>query len=307
MSNLAIIIPAYKAAFLDKALASIAGQTCKDFTLYVGDDASPHDLYSIVAQYENKVDIVYHRFEENIGGKDLVAQWERCIALSQSEEWLWLFSDDDEMERGCVEAFYKEIGTGVYYDLYHFNVNRIDENSRILNTTPAFPAVLPAESFLRKKLSGKITSYVCEYIFSRKAYYNAGGFQKFDMAWNSDDATWVTLSLAKGIKTIGNAMVNWRSSGINITSNESDIHIVARKLQSNVEYSKWVCTLFGGKHVMQLMRWQIAGIIVYKNVLSPQERRFYIKDFFKQLHKSYLYGLGILYYYYKKYRLNIHS
>ncbi|MCL2328091.1 MAG: glycosyltransferase [Bacteroidetes bacterium] len=303
MNNLAIIIPAYKAAFLDKALASIAGQTCKDFTLYIGDDASPHDLYSIVKKYENKINIQYHRFEENAGGKDLVAQWERCIALSQSEEWLWLFSDDDEMESECVEAFYKEISNGACYDLYHFNVTVIDENSRVLQMAPEFPAVLPAESFLLKKLSGKISSFVCEYIFNKEAYCNAGKFQNFDMAWNSDDATWVKLGVRKGIKTIDKAKVNWRRSQVNITSNTSDRAIVKRKLQSNIEYSKWICTLFGKKHILQLMRWQITGIIVYKNVLLPKEQKWHIKDFCKQLNKPYLHVLGIVYYYYKKRRL----
>ena len=41
---LAIVIPAYKAAFLGRTLASIAAQTDRHFVVYVGDDASPHDL-----------------------------------------------------------------------------------------------------------------------------------------------------------------------------------------------------------------------------------------------------------------------
>jgi glycosyltransferase involved in cell wall biosynthesis len=48
MNKLAIIIPAYKITFLDEALNSIANQTCLDFTVYIGDDASPHNIESIV-------------------------------------------------------------------------------------------------------------------------------------------------------------------------------------------------------------------------------------------------------------------
>ena len=40
MSNLAIVIPAYKSTFLPVALDSIVAQTCKDFTLYIGGDCS---------------------------------------------------------------------------------------------------------------------------------------------------------------------------------------------------------------------------------------------------------------------------
>ena len=100
--RLAIIIPAYKATFLPAALDSIAMQTCKDFTLYVGDDCSPEPIGSIVEQYRDKIDLVYQRFDTNLGSKDLVAQWERCIAMSRDEPYIWLFSDDDVMEPNCV-------------------------------------------------------------------------------------------------------------------------------------------------------------------------------------------------------------
>ena len=98
-NNLAIVIPAYKSTFLAAALDSIAAQTSLDFTLYIGDDCSPNHLGAIVDRYRDRINLVYHRFDTNLGGKDLVAQWERCIDMSQGEEWIWLFSDDDVMEK----------------------------------------------------------------------------------------------------------------------------------------------------------------------------------------------------------------
>ena len=89
---MAIVIPAYKGRFLKETLDSIAVQAHKDeFVLYIGDDASPERLDKIVESYQNKVNLVYHRFSENMGGKDLVAHWERCIQLS-AEPFIWLFS-----------------------------------------------------------------------------------------------------------------------------------------------------------------------------------------------------------------------
>jgi glycosyltransferase involved in cell wall biosynthesis len=102
MSKLAIVIPAYKRMFFNKALSSIAKQTNKNFTLYIGDDCSPDNLYSVVQQFENIIDIVYKRFDDNLGARDLVAQWERCIDLVGDEKWIWLFSDDDMMDPTCV-------------------------------------------------------------------------------------------------------------------------------------------------------------------------------------------------------------
>jgi glycosyltransferase involved in cell wall biosynthesis len=112
MSDLAIIIPAYKIDFFKDTLDSLARQTCKDFTVYIGDDCSPDDFKSLIAEYKDKIHIVYCRFDENLGGKDLVGHWKRCIDLTQNEPWLWLFSDDDVIGERCVELFYKEIEDG---------------------------------------------------------------------------------------------------------------------------------------------------------------------------------------------------
>ena len=103
---LAIVIPYYKKAYFKETLDSIASQTCKDFVLYIGDDASSDNPQDIIDEYKDKIKIVYHRFEENMGCNDLVAQWERCISLTNNEDWIWLFSDDDKMQETCVQEFY---------------------------------------------------------------------------------------------------------------------------------------------------------------------------------------------------------
>lgn len=89
-NKLAIVIPAYKACFFREVLDSLAKQSRRDFTVYIGDDASPDDLESIVSDYKDQLDIFYFRFEQNWGGRDLVAHWERCIELSD-EPLIWLF------------------------------------------------------------------------------------------------------------------------------------------------------------------------------------------------------------------------
>ena len=67
---MAIVIPAYKGRFLKETLDSIAVQAHKDeFVLYIGDDASPERLDKIVESYQNKVNLVYHRFKRKYGGQ----------------------------------------------------------------------------------------------------------------------------------------------------------------------------------------------------------------------------------------------
>lgn len=57
--KIAIVIPAYKCRFLRQTLDSIVVQTCRSFTVYIGDDASPQNLKEIVSDYADKMNIVY--------------------------------------------------------------------------------------------------------------------------------------------------------------------------------------------------------------------------------------------------------
>lgn len=245
--RLAIIIPAYKATFLPAALDSIAAQTCKDFTLYIGDDCSPEPIAHIVEQYQDRFDLVYHRFDTNMGGTDLVAQWERCIAMSQDEPYIWLFSDDDVMEPQCVAQLLKQIeDTKGAYDLYHFNSYRIDENGVFELLRRAYPPVLSAYDFYKGKMSGYYDSFAVENVFSRQIYEKSNGFEHFDLAWGSDIATWCKFSGSNGMCTVLGAMIGWRRSSQNITPNKSGI-IVERKLMADCEFLGWTYQYFSNE------------------------------------------------------------
>lgn len=241
--KLAIVIPAYKATFLRVALDSIAAQTCQDFTLYIGDDCSPHQLGTMIDEYREKIDLVYERFDTNLGGKDLVAQWERCIAMSQNEPYIWLFSDDDVMESGCVEAFFSLPEETRNNYVVHFNIHQIDEKGEILKTPAKYPERMTAKEYLDAKLFQKgIISYVVEFVFPRWIHEKTGGFQNYDLAWGSDFMTWLKFAEAcNGIYSINNndAHVRWRSSSENISPDKSrDTQI--RKISSQIEVAKYI-------------------------------------------------------------------
>ena len=244
-NTLAIVIPAYKPDFLLKTLTSIYLQSCKNFTLYIGDDCSPYGLGDIVSQFnDGSINLVYKRFNSNIGGKDLVAQWERCIALTQGEEWIWLFSDDDVMGERCVESFFTQLAvTGNSYDLYHFNVKVIDGQEHTLKES-IYPDVINADAFYRQKAMAKIESFVVENIFSRKVYEQVGGFSKFPLAWGSDTFTWMQMMKDKGMKTIPGDFVYWRASDVNITPNK-DRKVSVVKALADVELMYRAEVLFG--------------------------------------------------------------
>lgn len=170
---MAIVIPAYKGRFLKETLDSIAVQAHKDeFVLYIGDDASPERLDKIVESYQNKVNLVYHRFSENMGGKDLVAHWERCIQLS-AEPFIWLFSDDDLMPADGVERVMEALSRPHHQRGYFFRfpLAVIDgENKRIRANRPLEEGSVSCYRLLLDKLQGKIDSAAVEYTCSVGRY-----------------------------------------------------------------------------------------------------------------------------------------
>lgn len=240
---LAIVIPAYKKEFLRETLQSINSQTRKDFTLYIGDDCSPYDLSKIVKEFDGKLSIIYKRFSENLGRSDLVAHWTRCMDMVRSEEWVWLFSDDDLMEPRCVECFYNECERNPLSELFHFNVQQINSNNEIIKSYPDFPERISSTDFFKMRIRYNIFSFVVEYIFKKELYLRNDGFQNFDLAWCADDATWIKFAEPNGIITIpktGTVKVLWRLSGANISSEVSDKRILKRKVMAGLSYMSWL-------------------------------------------------------------------
>ncbi|MBD5370247.1 MAG: glycosyltransferase family 2 protein [Bacteroides sp.] len=234
----AIVIPAYKPDFLRSTLESIAAQTDRRFHVFIGDDASPHDIASIAAEFEGRLPLTYHRFADNLGSTDLVGQWHRCIGLTGDIPYIWLFSDDDVMGSECIRDFLSLPKRVRDESVLRFSLRIIDAEGRHIEDAPSYPLrVTPAE-YLKGKLEGGLTSYVVEFIFPRRVYDAVGGFENFDLAWGSDFMTWIKMAnaTANGIITIGGpeTFVAWRRSDLNISPDVSH-PVVVRKCRALIE------------------------------------------------------------------------
>ncbi len=299
---LAIVIPAYKQTFLRRTLASIANQTVKDFTVYIGDDNSPHDLYAIVKEFKGQMPLVYKKFSDNVGGKDLVQQWNRCIDLIGNEEWIWLFSDDDVMQPGCVEAFYRSVTEHPQCDLFHFNVDMIDGNDALIDFTNPYPQYLAVSDFHAGRIKSTIRSYVIEYIFKKEKFLACGGFEHFDLAWSTDDATWLKIGREQGITTIKEAKVQWRSSAENITPNVNDAAIAQRKINSLLNYTRWQTAFFMQYHIadktssLEKVIWFVRNLKNFKHSFSKSLRMKMVSEYLDIIKARHLYVVAYLYF-----------
>ena len=71
--TISVVIPGYKQAFLSSALESLSKQTDRSFEVVVGDDGSPENLLQICNAFNDRLQLRYHRFDENLGSRSLVS------------------------------------------------------------------------------------------------------------------------------------------------------------------------------------------------------------------------------------------
>ncbi|MHA6249242.1 glycosyltransferase family 2 protein [Pontibacter sp. CAU 1760] len=220
--TLAIVIPAYKAKYITDTLSSLAAQTCKSFKVYIGNDGGDSEIDDIVKSFESELDLTYVYFDKNLGSTSLVKAWQRCIALTNNEPWIWLLPDDDYVNERCVEGVLEEILKNSRHELIRFNSTLVNEKGHVIKKNPPFPEVEAAFVSLMEKINYNRTSTLAEYVFSRKTFVKTGGFPELPLAWGSDDAAWYLFGQKAGIRTTCKGEVFIRQSKLNISNNYSD-------------------------------------------------------------------------------------
>lgn len=219
---LAIVIPYYKISFFEETLRSLANQTDKRFTVYIGDDASPDDPTELLQQFSDQFSWQYHRFETNMGGTSLVRQWDRCTDLINDEEWLMILGDDDVLSENTIASWYHN------YEQFKDKTNVVKFASKIIFQETArisdpfqHPVWEKATESFFKKTKALTRSSLSEYIFTKKAY-DTYGFYDYPLAWYSDDRAWIDFSEQKDIYTINESFVFIRFSEMNISGRQDN-------------------------------------------------------------------------------------
>ncbi|UEG52972.1 glycosyltransferase [Mucilaginibacter daejeonensis] len=237
--HLAIVIPYYKNRYVAETLRSIACQTNQNFTLYIGDDNSPNDIQPILADLtpEFKKNIIFYRFDDNLGKTLLTKQWERCIALTKHEPYIWLFGDDDIMPPDAVERFYSFVEKHGPKDVIRFNLQIVNDRGDVIRPASPHPAFETAHEYLRRRVSGNCMSTAVEFVFKRDVYIKKQGFVELPLAWTADDATWAEFAEDDGIYTISGAPISWRMGGYNISSDSKKTY--KKKIQASIQFFKF--------------------------------------------------------------------
>ena len=223
------VLPAYKARFFREAIDSILAQTYKDFELIIVNDASPEDLDSIVNSY-NDSRIRYYVNEQNIGGKDLVAQWNHCLEYAKGE-YIILASDDDVYFPQYLEKMDALVQKYPEVNVFRPRYRGIDENGNVQYETIRCNIKISAVEFVYLLMECNIGSGIPFYVFNKDKLISLGGFVNFPMGWGADDAT-VMLMAKNGMCIEDEVLFSFRMSGINI-STRHDLSVVKKKIQSD--------------------------------------------------------------------------
>lgn len=217
---IAIVIPYYKKRFFRETLNSLANQTDKRFRVFIGDDASPENPEDLIEEYKDRFSLQYKRFENNLGHKSLVKHWERCINLSDDEEWIMILGDDDYYSANLIESFYN------HYNEFNSKVNvlrfakrNIFDQTKEVKDLQYNPKIESAADSFYRRITGQTTSTLSEYAFKREVY-NRYGFHDYLLAWHSDNRAWIEFTENKPIYSINDAVVNVVCSALSITGNK---------------------------------------------------------------------------------------
>ncbi|SFI24249.1 glycosyltransferase family A protein [Halpernia frigidisoli] len=216
-NKLAIVIPFYKIEFFEETLKSVASQTNKKFTLYIGNDAAPINPLSLIKKYFSIDDFNYFDYNVNWGGENLALQWERILE-NVTEDWFQILGDDDMIAYNFVEEFYNCLNNKIDdFNVIKFPLTVINENNIKIKDFSYDDSFISREAFLLSRLDQTSSSSLSENIF-RRIQYLKYKIQKFPLAWHSDDCMIFEYAENKKILNNKKSTVLVRNSGINISS-----------------------------------------------------------------------------------------
>ncbi|MCD8298084.1 MAG: glycosyltransferase [Prevotella sp.] len=179
-----VTIPTYKCKFLQECIESVIAQTYTDFELIIVNDASPEDIASVIAHFDDPR-IRYYVNERNCGSVNVVDNWNICLNYATGD-YVICMGDDDKLLPCCLEEYGKLISQFPGLGVYHAWTEIIDEESNVVRMQEARPLRENVYSMLWHRLHGRV-QYIGDFLFDTALLKKNGGFYKLPLAWGSDD------------------------------------------------------------------------------------------------------------------------
>lgn len=213
-------IPAYKGAYIRECILSVLNQTYDDFELIIVNDASPDPIDNIVSEFSDPR-IKYSKNKENLGGENVVDNWNKCLEKAKGKYFV-IMGDDDKMEPNFLSEFDKLINRYPALNVYHCRSKIIDKDSKPLTLTPSWPEFESVYDNIWHKLFSNRLHYISDFVYSTDFLQEMGGFYHLPLAWATDAVTSYIAMGDKGIAHTNKPLLNYRRHATTISSSGNE-------------------------------------------------------------------------------------
>lgn len=211
-----IAIPAYKSNYLADAIKSAIQQSYTNVEIIIVNDKSPNDITSIVKTFDDKR-IRYYENEVNIGGNDLVAQWNKCLSYAKGE-YFCLLCDDDIYAPTFVEEMLSLAKKYPNCNVFRGRAVIIDREGIKTTKYPISPEHENLDSYIWNVSHFRRKQTVSEFMLNTEHIRKVGGYYSIPLAWGADYVSTYRFAEEGGIASSPKELVFFRMSGENISS-----------------------------------------------------------------------------------------
>lgn len=233
--KVSFVLPAYKGAWIRQAIDSILAQTHQNIELIIINDQSPDNIEAVVTSYSDPR-IRYYINEKNIGGKNLVKQWEHCIQFAEGN-YLVMAADDDiynpDFTLECLKMANKYPET----DIVRARTQQIDENGNLIGIDSSFPEYINQLEYIYRYRDGSAFICIGNFLF-KAAVLKEKGFIDFPMALGSDIATSIIMA-ENGMATTETILFSFRQSSVHLSGSKTRFK---ERIEAITLFFSWIKT-----------------------------------------------------------------
>lgn len=231
-----IAIPAYKKAFLANAIESVLKQTYTNIELIIVNDKSPEDIDSVIKQFHDSR-IKYYKNEFNIGGKDPVANWNKCLSYATGD-FFALLCDDDLYETTFIEELLKLAQKYPQTNVFRTRVGVINSTNQYRDLYPTSPEWESTIDYIWHLSNNYRRQTISEFMYRIQPILDIGGYTSLPKAWCADFVSVLRFSQKGGIVSSPQILTKFRMSGINIST--ADNKFIKEKIEAQIKYTTWI-------------------------------------------------------------------
>lgn len=251
-----IAIPAFKAKYLREAISSALNQTYKNIEVIVVDDKSPEDLKPIVLSFKDPR-LRYFANEENLGGHNIVLNWNRCLSFANGD-FFCLLCDDDIYEPDFIAEMLSFVEKYPQVKVFRSRVKMIDGGGNLVDYYPTSPEFETMVDYAFHKEKNLRQQTVSEFMLRTSHIRELGGYVQMPVGWESDVASIYIFGEKDGIVSSSKSLVAFRQSGINISTNG---YFMIEKMAALNQFSRIINGLLGNncddhRYSELILRWR---------------------------------------------------